>query len=155
LILADHLRAAARDRIPGEAAVAVADLARDGADARHLLGMLGLGPGVPYRWNMHRVAATAVAKSRLGQEFSANTLRQQVPPRAHKMIASAIAALTTAGLAEPARAVRSTAPGAKGRKVPSYRLTRAGEWLAMDIAPLPGVGDRLAINRLVLGGPDE
>jgi hypothetical protein len=141
LILPDQIRAASTDRIHGEAAMAVACTARDRADATVLLDMLGLTRGTVFRWNMPRVAAVAIAKGRLAQEFSAVTLRGLLPRRAWRMIPPALAALSAAGLAtQTGRTAKSSAPGARGRKVPLYALTRTGEALAADVAPMPGSG---------------
>jgi hypothetical protein len=149
LTLADQITAASRfDRSRGEAAVTVACLAP--ADAPFILEMLGLGHGVGYRWTVARVAAEAVTMGRLGQEFSARELHGRLPARCRPMIAPALGALSGEGLAErTGRVALSGAPGARGRKVPVFRLTRAGESLAWDIAPLPGIGDRVMETRLI------
>ena len=150
LVLASDIRAAdAHGRAAGEAAVTVACNARDGADALVLLDALGIGPGTAYRWDLARVAAVAIRK---GQRhvFSANDVRTAVPARAGRLVAPAIAALTTGGLAEPTgRTVPSTAPGANGRRVRCYRLTRAGELLADDIAPAPGQEHQWPLYRII------
>lgn len=135
--------AAPRIPQPGEAALTVACYARDPADARYLLEALGLEDAV-YRWSATRVAAAALHAGRLGQEFTTSTLRWRLPRRAWRMLPRALANLTAGGLAAPTgETAPSTAPGARGRKVPVYALTRAGEDLAMDIAPLPGIGERV------------
>jgi hypothetical protein len=136
--LADKIREAPREKAPGEAAIAVAGAARSPADAALLVGILGLH-GADYRWDLARVAREAVTAGRLGQDVSANAMRHLVPRRAHPLISSAFRELAAAGLAaRTGRAVTSWAPGAKGRKVPVYRLTRAGENLAAEIAPPAG-----------------
>jgi hypothetical protein len=150
LTLHDEIMTAPRQSQPGEAAIAVACYARDPADARFLLAALGLGQDTPYRWSAARVAATALRYGRLGQEFTTATLRWHVPERAWRMLPRGIANLTAAGLAAATgKTAPSTAPGARGRKVPVYTLTRAGEDLAMDIAPLPGIGERVMESTLI------
>jgi hypothetical protein len=143
LTVTDQIRAAARTSSTGEAALTVACHARSPADALHLLDLLGISRGAAYRWDCARVAAAALRYGRLGEPWSAATLRGRLPARAHRMVPRAVANLATAGLAEPTGDVTlSQSPGARGRKVPVYRLTRTGEDLAMEIAPLPGFGDR-------------
>jgi hypothetical protein len=139
LMLADQIAAAETDPAPGEAAVTVASRAAGREDAALLLDILGLGPGTAYRWGVPRVALTAITHGRLGRAWSAVSLRTLVPPRGHPAIPVAVARLCAEGLAErTGQVVRSTSPGARGRMVPVYRLTRAGEDLAARVAPLPG-----------------
>jgi hypothetical protein len=150
LTLIEQIRGAARDNNSGEAAVAIAAYGHGRADVTFLMEAVGLGGDIRYRWDCARVAATAIRYGRLGQEFSSATLRIRLPARAHRMIPRAIANLTIGGLAEQVsvRAL-SAAPGARGRKVPVYRLTRAGEALAVEIAPMPGVGNRVLESTLI------
>lgn len=150
MTLPDDILAAPRESQPGEAAIAVACYARDPADARFLLDALGLDQSTVYRWSAVRVAATALRYGRLGQEFTTATLRWHVPARAWRMLPRALADLTASGLAAATgKTALSTAPGARGRKVPVYQLTRAGELLAMDVAPLPGIGERVMETALI------
>src|ERR1700729_4059053 len=139
LMLADQIAAAETDPAPGEAALTVASAAAGPEDAALLLDILGIGPGTAYRWGVPRVALTAVTQGRLGRPWSAVTLRPPIPSRAHPVIPVAVARLCAGGLAErTGQVTRSTSPGARGRMVPVFRLTRAGEDLAARVAPLPG-----------------
>lgn len=137
--VAAQIRSSCRDIAPGEAAVTVACHVPEKEDATLLLDALGIPPGTVYRWDAARVAAVTAASSRIGREFSVNTVRAAIPGRAQRMVCRALADLTAAGLAEQTGAtVLAASPGARGRKSPVYRLTPAGELLADDIAPMPG-----------------
>ncbi len=139
--LTGRILAAQPDIERGEAAIVVACHARDRDDAELLLDALGLTEHVDYQWSLARVALLAVTRCHLGGEFSVNTLRRWIPPRAWGFLPAVFTHLTRCGLAEATgRRERSDSPGAHRRRVPCYRLTPAGEALSAEIAPMPGVG---------------
>lgn len=137
--LAGRVHAADPDYTDGEAAITVGCMARDPGDALLLLEALGL-EGANYRWDMPRVALVVLEQCRNGREFTANTLASWVPRRADRLVAAAVTWLAGEGMIEKTgQRVTSTAPGARGRKIPCWQLTLAGERLSREITPVPGM----------------
>jgi hypothetical protein len=133
------LYAANREYVEGEARWTVQRYARSPADEAHLLDVLGL-TGASSGWNRARVAFVIIERCRGGYEFTASTLQLWVPDRAWPLVAAAIAWLQAEDMiGRTGRTVRSDAPGARGRKIPCWRLTVHGERLSREISPIPGM----------------
>lgn len=133
------LCAADREYVEGEARWAVRRHARNPADEAHLLDVLGL-TGASSDWDRARVAFVIVERCRGGYEFTASTLQLWVPDRAWPLVAAAIAWLQSEDMiVRTGRTVRSDAPGARGRKIPCWRLTFDGERLSREMSPVPGM----------------
>jgi hypothetical protein len=115
--------------------MAVACLARGKDDAALILDVLGIDRDTAaWRWNIPRVAIAALRLGRLGREWSASGLRASLPDRAARLIPISVARMTAEGLAVRSGGWEvSASPAARGRVVPRYRLTRAGEALAARI----------------------
>lgn len=147
-VLAGQLRYTDREWARGEAAVWVASHAAErgltAGEARQLVDVLGLEDAC-YKWDVARVVCVVLEHCKLGRQFTSCTLYSWVPPRARPLIARAMQWLRKEGMAEhTGEVVPSQAPGAKGRKVPVWRLTYAGEQLARNVAPIPGMTPFLA-----------
>jgi hypothetical protein len=128
-----------QEYVAGEAARVVRRHARDQADEQLLLDILGLGDASS-EWTTARVVFVALDRCRSGGEFTATTLSLWVPGRAQPLIARALTWMAAEGLAvRTGRAVRSGAPGARGRRIPCWQLTLAGERLSRELSPLPGM----------------
>lgn len=135
--IAELLPAVDQGYAAGEAAVTVADQAR--RDVVILLDVLGLREAA-YRWDPARVAAVTLTQFRHGRVFSANSLRGHVPPRAMVFAAEAFRLLSADRLiGRTGTTARSMAPGARGRRVPYWQLTLAGERASRELVPQPGM----------------
>lgn len=102
-----------------EAAFNVAGLARDAADARLLLDVLGLHP-VACPWTVPRAVRRVTGCGRDG--FTLSVIEHFLPPRARHLAPAALAAMLAAGLAEQ-----------DPRFLDCYQLTAAGRHLAIEI----------------------
>lgn len=133
----DTIRAADGDTERGETAWLLACNARDADDWRNLAEMLdvtGTDPG----WTIARCCRVTLVAARLGEDFSANRLRQVVPRRAWDLIPGTLKALALYGFIRSGQQTeRSTAPGSRGWRVALYQLTAAGAELRAELAPVP------------------
>jgi hypothetical protein len=148
--LAAQLHAVDRDYVAGEAAYHIRQYARDAADEALLLDVLGL-TRASCEWDTARVAFVVLEQCRGRCEFTASTLQLWVPVRAWSLVARAITWLRRDGLIEQTgRNIRSSAPGARGRRIPCWQLTWDGERLSRDLSPMPGMIPVLTeLNRAV------
>jgi hypothetical protein len=147
------IKTADRDSTGTEAAWTVLGHARDAADARMLLEILGLEQ-TEWGWTTGRCAWLALSRARHGQEFSANTLRAVLPYRETWRIPAVIKALAVMGLAEPTgQVVKAAHKAAKGRPVRCYRLTPAGEELATETSAPGGEPFLVALNTMEVRPP--
>ena len=140
-MLTDKIRTANHDVTGGEAALTVACFAQDAADAAMLLDALGVDAAAA-AWTPARVAYVTVAHAQHGNRFCSNDVRIWVPQRAWPHIQTALRWLAADGLAErTGRVATSASPGARGRKVPVYQLTREGDALSWEVRPPAGHRD--------------